>query len=581
MGALPWPLMFITTDVINDYNGVPVGSGGVRFGKILIKEQGPSMSNFDAMITGRSILFWASTLAATFSTGQGYFDNGIQFPGDTMQSNGIEMHVIEAANGDLVTTSWHQLYDAPGPDVNIGLLHRFTAAGGTLWRRKINMVAGGQFRMKRACELGDGSWVVTGAFGSPGAGLLMRYDAAGTLLAARQYQAGTFNTEPYDAAPLNDSTLLVICKANDPAIGSLLMRTTTDGDVIDAHMVHQPGAGGTFQKMDPCSDGGYLLSGYGSGTTFPDSSYFNVQIGRVDSTGSLLWAVRLEEVLTSAIFGVAGAHQLPDGSIRVFVRSRRTGQPQTDTWMIALDGLGGLLWKERVRFTGISAGLGPMASVNVGDTAFWLAGGFAPSGRAYAAIDGAGTIIGTSATVPFGISLTMDATLTSDGSLATLALEQAPGSGTGNYPRLIKDAAMPTLCTPYPFFFTYDTLGLQPSTVWNSAPLPVNFSDATPLLNVVAETPQIIANCLTTPVTMLHPQSVMSITPNPASNQVRIEGEGLVSVRIFDATGHMVLFRWLHGATNAGIDLRSMPSGLYHVRVQTDDGWIDRKLIKE
>ena len=71
------------------------------------------------------------------------------------------------------------------------------------------------------------------------------------------------------------------------------------------------------------------------------------------------------------------------------------------------------------------------------------------------------------------------------------------------------------------------------------------------------------------------------ILPNPASDRINIRSEGIETVEIIDATGRVMIARSLRGEGSVAIELSSFASGIYHVRIETMDGWRSEKVIKE
>lgn len=69
----------------------------------------------------------------------------------------------------------------------------------------------------------------------------------------------------------------------------------------------------------------------------------------------------------------------------------------------------------------------------------------------------------------------------------------------------------------------------------------------------------------------------VSVYPTPANSVLTVEGEGIHSVQMFDASGRTVLSR-----NNGGkIDISDLASGIYVVRVTTTNGVSIKKVVKE
>ena len=68
----------------------------------------------------------------------------------------------------------------------------------------------------------------------------------------------------------------------------------------------------------------------------------------------------------------------------------------------------------------------------------------------------------------------------------------------------------------------------------------------------------------------------IAVYPNPASSMLRVEGEGIQQVEIIDVNGRVVM------NTQAGIiNVESLVSGVYMVRVVTNDGVSTQKIVKK
>jgi len=66
--------------------------------------------------------------------------------------------------------------------------------------------------------------------------------------------------------------------------------------------------------------------------------------------------------------------------------------------------------------------------------------------------------------------------------------------------------------------------------------------------------------------------SLFSIFPNPAKNIVTIRGNHISSVQVVDNLGRLFNSVRLQDATNPAIAVSHLPSGIYHLRIQTIDG---------
>lgn len=67
--------------------------------------------------------------------------------------------------------------------------------------------------------------------------------------------------------------------------------------------------------------------------------------------------------------------------------------------------------------------------------------------------------------------------------------------------------------------------------------------------------------------------------PNPTNDFIRIQGEGLISMRILSVNGQVVLNTTLNGA--APVSVAHLPSGVYVVAVSTQSGIAYKRMVKK
>ena len=73
-------------------------------------------------------------------------------------------------------------------------------------------------------------------------------------------------------------------------------------------------------------------------------------------------------------------------------------------------------------------------------------------------------------------------------------------------------------------------------------------------------------------------ENILLLYPNPASNQIQLETEGLIkSVLVADVNGKAVEVN----RSNKVIDISNLSSGLYFIQVETENGVFREKFVKE
>lgn len=68
-----------------------------------------------------------------------------------------------------------------------------------------------------------------------------------------------------------------------------------------------------------------------------------------------------------------------------------------------------------------------------------------------------------------------------------------------------------------------------------------------------------------------NPVNHLTVYPNPVKNILTISGEHITMVQVLDNLGRVVSVQSLHDATNPFLSVSNLPTGVYHVRIQTTD----------
>jgi len=84
---------------------------------------------------------------------------------------------------------------------------------------------------------------------------------------------------------------------------------------------------------------------------------------------------------------------------------------------------------------------------------------------------------------------------------------------------------------------------------------------------------------------VVHERIALSVAPNPAKGVVRIECylpmNTPTSLRMYDVAGHRVYSSFVIRTSDFHLDLRSIPAGVYLLRLESDGGSATRKLVIE
>jgi hypothetical protein len=85
-------------------------------------------------------------------------------------------------------------------------------------------------------------------------------------------------------------------------------------------------------------------------------------------------------------------------------------------------------------------------------------------------------------------------------------------------------------------------------------------------------------------ITLKNDKQTVTVFPNPATDHVRIMGNGKVNLakaQIFDLSGRMIAEKKLQSGANT-VMINELPAGTYIVRVETNTGTVyNQKIIKQ
>jgi PKD repeat protein len=74
-------------------------------------------------------------------------------------------------------------------------------------------------------------------------------------------------------------------------------------------------------------------------------------------------------------------------------------------------------------------------------------------------------------------------------------------------------------------------------------------------------------------------QDAITLSPNPASSRIEIKGPEITDVKIFNISGILVEEKTTVDADDLNIDISSLSSGIYIVKITTETGWANKKII--
>ena len=74
-------------------------------------------------------------------------------------------------------------------------------------------------------------------------------------------------------------------------------------------------------------------------------------------------------------------------------------------------------------------------------------------------------------------------------------------------------------------------------------------------------------------------EQALVVYPNPVSDQLTLQGEGMQHIRLITVTGACV-YESAMKHDEVKIDMTDLPQGLYFLRAQSEDGMVVKKVVK-
>ena len=72
----------------------------------------------------------------------------------------------------------------------------------------------------------------------------------------------------------------------------------------------------------------------------------------------------------------------------------------------------------------------------------------------------------------------------------------------------------------------------------------------------------------------------IKVYPNPTIGQVTVESDAMQTIELYDGVSRLLNRRTVEGSS-CSLDLSALPSGMYYLRVKTDNGTIIKKIVKQ
>jgi hypothetical protein len=451
---------------------------------------------------------------------------------DKLNSDDLANSVKQTPDGGYIIVSY---IGNPG-DSLLGriLLIRTDSNGDSLWTKSF-ATAGGE--SASAVNLtNDGGFVITGKSqeaGGPGKMLLLKSDSTGNLLWCKSYEGSDYESGN-SVIQTSDSGYIIGGGAYNISgfSGVCMVKTDSIGSPLWSKMF-AVSIGSIAYSLQQTSDGGFIMAGYAQISVNP--SVHGAYLLRTDGAGNLIW---------SKIFGAApncmgrSARQTSDGG---FILTGFRMGAGLDTYLLKTDSIGIPVWAKTYGSTGIEEAYEVLNTT-----------------------DGGYILTGATANGPWGSGIYVVKT---DSLGNTGCSFEAPGD-TSQTPHITITINLPTVVTSGGTTTAYPIVMRGGGSVYSICPVGINEE--------------------------LHIRNdIITLYPNPATNELVVNSSELgnnAELSIYNVFGELI---FKQQTTNADasvstfgnklqtVDISQLPSGIYFVRLKTEEGIRVAKFVKE
>lgn len=438
---------------------------------------------------------------------------------------------------------------------------------------------GSNFRIRETQGATDGSILHTGH--ADGGHLLLRTNPSGATLSGFLYTVdnGVSSTLPAAVRHNDDGT---VCSSwhhldGTNGQGSIIMNTDLGGDINWVFKLRVDDEPTDLRTIIPLTSDRLLLLGAISSTVDGTNTVHSAMVV-INDQGDVLWAQRLQADNAEHIT-LMGGMQRPDGTLLVGgSHGIAFGEP-THPVVMAFDANGAFLWgAEHQPALPSQYHLGPTQVEADGDSALIFLGLTLDAMNVFLlrvnaegqVIDAHEQPVGTSEAVVHpdnGIYYTQRDTSSSGVSIPCL-YHPDPNGASCQLPAV----AM----TSIPF-------APNIHTGWLPIDVDVQAEDITDQFQVLPRPlPIAIDQCKGLPTTMPdRAGTTVTLTPNPASNVVRMVGASVHRAIVMDASGRVVLDRTFAGGQVIELNVDDLRPGMYLARLHGVDGHHVVRFVKE
>ncbi len=436
----------------------------------------------------------------------------------------VGLAIQQTTDGGYIITGWTQSFGAGSYDI---YLIKTNSAGNLLWTKTIG--GANQNLGYSVQQTTDGGYIINGNVQIIPFGFyyvhLIKTNANGDTLWTKTF-GGTTGGEGWCVHQTTDGGYIITGKTTSFGSGAYdayLMKTDVNGNLLWTKTYGNSNydEGTSVQQT---TDGGYIFTG---GTTRLSSGYSDVLLIKTNSNGDTLWTKSFGGAYHDYGYSVK---QTSDGGYIVAGRTDKFGTGSNDGYLIKTNANGDSLWTTTFDL------LDNDENYSVQQTT-----------------DGGYIIAGL--TTSFGVS---------DVYLIKTDANGNSGCNQGNL-TTITDSSVIQLTSP-------TAMTYSPASNVNNAATIVGYGG--------------IANtlCFAVGINEVTTNNLFFLSPNPSEGNFIISFEGTImngNIEILNVLGESVFTENIFNVSKKEINVKNISLGIYFVKVQTENGSVTKKIIKQ
>lgn len=417
----------------------------------------------------------------------------------------------------------------------------------------------------------------------------------GYILAGESYNASTGNSDPYIVRMDNNGTIMwkktitgsadlwvrdvvetnngfVFCGAYSSSgtastLDGVIMKTDTSGNILWTRRTGYSSSTDDFYCLVKTVDNGVVVLGKG----IPSS--VNIELMKIDSSGTLQWSRIYTAVGGSLNPGVSGALRVTNDGGLVF-SGYYNSAIDNGAFLVKTDALGQPQWFKVLNNTNYGNSI--VCNIDGGYTV--ATGGL--FGGSYnksclTKTDNLGNVMWTKSyndsTYLYSAQATNDGGFVAAGHIYQFATWRdnwiVKTDSLGNVPGCSNTETVVSDTAGYNFY---------PVSGFALSPMSLTTSNMTLLNNMVTPIQFPFCSSVTTGISETNEEDFL-IYPNPTMDVFKItSNEKIISVKIVNALGEQIIQK-----SNSIIDISNHPTGFYLIRIETEKGIVTKKIVKQ